>query len=141
MAIAGASSTQVGETTTAPVGNIGFPIVPASTVAGTASYETPDGVLTKWRFHSSNDGTLGKIKLKIFRATGSPSQYKIIGDSSLKDLDADKSYEFDERISVQKGDLLGLFGQSMADIMITTPGQPGQCGRGVQRLRHRAWQQ
>ena len=125
VAIAAASSTQVGETTTAPVGDVGFPVVPVSTVAGTPSYETPDGVLTKWRFHSSNDGTPGKIKLKIFRATGNPSQYKIVADSSLKDLDADKSYEFDERMSVQKGDLLGLLGQSMADIMIDTPGQPG----------------
>lgn len=122
-AIAMGSSTQLGETTTAPAFGVNTPVVAVSTIAGSSSYQTPEGVLTKWRFHSADEPDPGKIKLKVFEATADPAKYKVVADSSLKDLDPDKSYEFDERIPVQQGYLLGLYGQDDANLGISTPGQ------------------
>jgi hypothetical protein len=123
--IALASSTEVGQTTSTPTFGVNTPIVPVSTVAGTPSYETPAGVLTRWRFHSRNEPSPGSIKLKVFHWTGTSGAYEVVGDSSLKTLASDMSYEFNERIPVKKGDLLGLLAQGDADIGMEVPGTAG----------------
>ena len=133
-AIALGSSTEVGQTTATPTFGVNTPVVPVSTVAGSPSYETPEGVLTRWRFHSLNEPTPGSIKLKIFRLTGTAGAYEVVGDSALKALAPDTSYEFAERIPVKKGDLLGLLAQDGADVgmgVANTPGNRlGQFGGG-----------
>jgi hypothetical protein len=123
--IALASSTELGQTTSTPTFPVNTPIVPVSTVAGTPSYETPAGVLTRWRFHSRDEPSPGSIKLKVFRLTGTSGVYEVVGDSSLEALSPDTSYEFQERISVKKGDLLGLLADGDADIGMEVPGTAG----------------
>ncbi len=124
-AIAIGSSTEVGQTTASPVFGVQTPVVPVSTVPGTPSYETPAGVLTSWKFHSSGDAAAGAVRLKIFHYTGTGLAYKVLAESDLKTLDPDTAYEFKERIPVQKGDLLGLTAVDSAEVGITAPNTPG----------------
>lgn len=124
-AIAAGSSTEVGQTTDAPVFGVQTPVVPASTVPGTPSYETPSGVLTRWRFHSSGDAAAGAVRLKIFRYTGTGLAYMVLAESSVKTLAPNTAYEFQERIPVNQGDLLGLTAIDSAEVGITVPNTPG----------------
>jgi hypothetical protein len=124
-AIATGSSTEVGQTTDTPTFGVQTPVVPASTVPGTPSYETPSGVLTSWRFHSSGDAAAGAVRLKIFRYTGSGLVYKVLAESSVKTLAPNTGYEFQERIPVAQGDLLGLTAIDDAEVAITVPNTPG----------------
>ncbi len=125
IALGGAGSTEVGQTTNAPVFGVQTPVVPVSTVPGTPSYETPDGVLTSWRFHSSTDAAAGEVRLKIFRYTGTGLAYKVVADSATKTLAPDTGYEFKERIPVAKGDLVGLTAFDSAEVGMTVPNTPG----------------
>jgi hypothetical protein len=126
LAVAVTGSTEVGQTTSSPTFGVGTPVAPFSTVPGTPSYETPHGVLTSWRFHSSGDLAAGAVRLKIFRYVGNGSSlvFKVLAESSLKTLDPDTSYDFKERIPVDQGDLLGLTAVGDAEIGITVPGTP-----------------
>ena len=124
-AIAVGSSTEVGQTTDTPTFGVQTPVVPASTVPGTPSYETPSGVLTSWRFHSSGDAAAGAVRLKIFRYTGTGLAYKVLAESSVKTLAPNTGYEFQERIPVDPGDLLGLTAIDSAEVAITVPNTPG----------------
>jgi hypothetical protein len=131
--LAWASSTEVGQTTATPVNGVGTPIVAVSTVAGTPSYETPDGVLTRWRFHSSSDLNAGGIRLKIFRfierVNSTKAKYEFVAESSFKVLAPDTPYEFNERIPVKQGYLLGLLAQDNAEIEISAPGTDNKIGQ------------
>ena len=118
VAIAWGTSTEVGQTTATPNFGVQTPVVAASTVPGTPSYETPDGVLTRWRFHSSADPAAGAVRLKIFRHTGTGLTYEVLAESSLKTLAPDTAYEFNERIPVSKGNLLGLTAVADAEVGI-----------------------
>jgi hypothetical protein len=124
-AIAFGNSTEVGQTTATPNFGVQTPVVAASTVPGTPSYETPDGVLTRWRFHSSADAAAGAVRLKIFRYTGTGLAYEVLAESSLKTLAPDTAYEFKERIPVKNGNLLGLTAVADAEVGITVPNTPG----------------
>jgi hypothetical protein len=126
LAVAVGGSTEVGQTTSSPTFGVNTPVAPFSTVAGTPSYETPHGVLTSWRFHSSGDLAAGAVRLKIFRyvGTGSDLVFKVLAQSSLKTLDPDTAYDFKERIPVDQGDLLGLTAVGNAEVGITVPGTP-----------------
>ncbi len=125
-AIALGDSTEVGQTTSTPVFAVQTPVVAASTTPGSQSYETPKGVLTRWRFHTSADPTAGAVRLKIFRYTGTGLAYQVLAESSLKTLDPDTAYEFNERIPVNSGDLIGLTAAvADAEVGITTPNTPG----------------
>jgi hypothetical protein len=125
LAISQGSSTQVGQTTDTPTFGVQTPVAPFSTVPGTPSYETPDGVLTSWRFHSSDDAAAGAVRLKIFRYTGTGLAFQVLAESSLKTLAPDTAYEFKERIPVDQGNLLGLTAVDNAEVGITVPGTPG----------------
>ncbi len=125
VAIAWGSSTELGQTTATPVFGVQTPVVAVSTMPGTPSYETPDGVLTRWRFHSSADAAAGAVRLKIFRYTGTGLAFEVLAESSLKTLAPDTAYEFNERIPVKKGNLLGLTAVANAEVGITVPNTPG----------------
>lgn len=127
-AIALGASTEVGQTTSAPVQPVGAPVVAASTVPGSRSYSTPDGVLTSWRFHSSSDAPAGAIKLEVFRRVGPANKYLVEAESSLKSLDPDTAYEFNERIPVKQGALLGLAPQGTVKLGIDAPGSQNRVG-------------
>jgi hypothetical protein len=128
LAVAVGGSTQVGQTTSSPDFGVGTPVAPFSTVPGTPSYETPHGVLTSWRFHSSADPSAGAVRLKIFRYIGNGTDtdlvFKVLAESSLKTLAPDTAYDFKERIPVNQGDLLGLTAVDDAEVGITVPGTP-----------------
>jgi hypothetical protein len=124
MAVAQSNSTEVGETTSTPTFGVATPVAPLSTVPGTPSYATPHGVLTSWRFHSSADPAPGAVRLKIFRYTGTGLAFEVLAESSLKTLAQDTSYDFQERIPVNQGDLLGLTAVGDAEVGITRPGTP-----------------
>ena len=126
LAIALGGSTEVGQTTSTPTFGVNTPVAPFSTVPGTPSYQTPHGVLTSWRFHSSGDAAAGAVRLKIFRYTGTGTDlvFKVLAESSLKTLEPDTAYDFKERIPVDQGDLLGLTAVGDAEVGITVPGTP-----------------
>jgi hypothetical protein len=124
LTLAQGSSTEVGQTTSAPTFGVATPVAPLSTVPGTPSYATPHGVLTSWRFHSSGDASAGAVRLKIFRYTGTGLVFEVLAESSLKTLAPDTSYDFKERIPVDQGDLLGLTAVGDAEVGITVPGTP-----------------
>jgi hypothetical protein len=124
MAISQGSSTEVGQTTASPDFGVATPVAPLSTVPGTPSYATPDGVLTSWRFHSSSDAAAGAVRLKIFRYTGTGLAFQVLAESSLKTLAPDTAYEFKERIPVDTGNLLGLTAVDDAEVGITVAGTP-----------------
>ncbi len=124
LAVAVGGSTEVGQTTSTPTFGVNTPVAPFSTVPGTPSYATPNGVLTSWRFHSSADPAAGAVRLKIFRYTGTALVFKVLAESSLKTLQPDTAYDFKERIPVDQGDLLGLTASGDAEVGITVPGTP-----------------
>jgi hypothetical protein len=126
LAVAVGGSTEVGQTTSTPTFGVNTPVAPFSTVPGTPSYETPHGVLTSWRFHSSGDSAAGAVRLKIFRYTGTGTDlvFKVLAESSLKTLEPDTAYDFKERIAVDQGDLIGLTAAGEAEVGITVPDTP-----------------
>jgi hypothetical protein len=124
LTVALGGSTGVGQTTSSPVFGVGTPVAPFSTVPGTPSYATPQGVLTSWRFHSSGDSAAGAVRLKIFRYTGTGLVFQVLAESSLKTLSPNTAYDFKERIPVTQGDLLGLTAVDDAEVGITVPGTP-----------------
>jgi hypothetical protein len=124
LAAAQGSSTQVGQTTNSPTFGVNTPAAPLSTFPGSPSYETPHGVLTSWRFHSSADPAAGSVRLKIFRYQGTGLVFKVLAESSMKTLAANTAYNFQERIPVNQGDLIGLTAAGDAEIGITVPGTP-----------------
>jgi hypothetical protein len=124
LTVAAGSSTQIGQTTSAPTFGVNTPAAPFSTVPGTPSYETPHGVLTSWRFHSSTDPSAGSVRLKIFRYLGPGYIYKVLAESSEKALAPNTAYDFKERIPVNQGDLIGLTAAGDAEIGISVPATP-----------------
>jgi hypothetical protein len=124
LAVAQGSSTQIGQTTSTPTFGVNTPAAPLSTVPGTPSYETPHGVLTSWRFHSSADAAAGSVRLKIFRYLGTGLVFKVLAESSEKTLAPDTAYDFKERIPVDQGDLIGLTAAGDAEIGISVPATP-----------------
>lgn len=93
---------------------------------GTQSYTVPagGGVITSWQTQTGPGA--GKVKLKVFRATASPTQYLIVGEEGPHDIAANTSPTFSSgvRVPVQAGDLLGLHGVGTN----CTSYQPGKNG-------------
>jgi hypothetical protein len=121
VAVAGTSSTELGDTTTAPVYGANSPVVQFATTPGSKSYTTPDGVLTKWRYHSSGDMPAGSIQLQLYQHAGGPGVYKAVAESDVKTLEPNRGYEFSERIPVQAGYILGLNPDMDSEVAITVP--------------------
>jgi len=69
------------------------------------------GVITRWTFrtnYSLPPGILSQA-LKVFRSTGTPTQYQVIGESAASPVSTG-SQTFNTRITVQAGDFLGASG-------------------------------
>jgi hypothetical protein len=125
VAIAGTGSTELGDTTTAPVYRAYAPVVQFSTTPGTRSYATPQGVLTSWRYHSGPDSPPGSVRLELFKAGAEDGVYEAVAASETKTLAPDTAYEFSERIPVEQGYVLGLDPDLDAAVAITVPSAPG----------------
>ena len=107
VAIAAAgSSTELGGTTDAPVTVFGRPVLQLSTTPGSSSYTTPDGVLTSWRYHSGP--TAAGLRLVLFTHENTPHVYKAVASTDTKATAPNTGYEFNERIPVKQGYILGL---------------------------------
>ena len=121
VAVASAGSTELGQTTTAPVYGAYAPVVQLSTTPGTKSYTTPAGVLTSWRYHSSSDTPAGTVRLELFKPGVGDGVYKAVAASDTKTLAPDTAYESDERIPVKRGYVLGLDPDVDAEVAISVP--------------------
>ncbi len=106
VALAAGGSTELGGTTTAPVTQVNAPVVQLSTTPGTSSYTTPNGVLTSWRYHSGP--TPGSLRLVLFKPGAVAHAYQAVASTDTKTLAANTGYEFNERIPVKQGYILGL---------------------------------
>jgi hypothetical protein len=93
-----------------PCGGSGYSEVQAAT-AGSPSYEVPvDGsIITSWSVLGNAD-TDDVLKLRIFRPTGTPDQFKVVGESTQQGplQPAVLNGPFPTSIPVEAGDLLGL---------------------------------
>lgn len=69
------------------------------------------GVITSWALNNSSSVPPGILSqsLKVFRPTGTPTQYQVIGESAASPISAGIN-RFDTRIPVQAGDFLGASG-------------------------------
>lgn len=125
VAVASTSSTELGDTTSAPVYRAYAPVVQLSTTPGTRSYTTPDGVLTSWRYHSHADSPSGSVRLELFKPGVGDGVYEAVAASEPRTLAPDRSYEFAERIPVERGYVLGLDPDLDAAVAITVPSATG----------------
>ena len=69
------------------------------------------GVITRWTFNTNVPIPPGLLNqaLKVFRSTGAPGQYEVIGESAPGPISTGLN-TFDTRIPVQAGDFLGASG-------------------------------
>jgi hypothetical protein len=118
-------STELGQTTTAPVYGAYRAVVQFANETGTKPYTTPKGVLTSWRYHSSGDSPAGTVQLQLFKRGTGAGVYSVVAESETKALEPDTPYEFTERIPVDEGWVLGLDPDLDAEVGITVPLSPG----------------
>jgi hypothetical protein len=126
VAVASTRSTELGETTSAPVYRALAPVVQFSTTPGTKSYTTPDGVLTSWRYHSGPESPPGTVRLELFKPGVGEGVYEAVAASDTKTLAPDTAYEFSERIPVKQGYVLGLDPDLDAAVAITVSASSDQ---------------
>ena len=80
-----------------------------TTASGERSYKVPKGrwKITSWSAQGGGDDD-GEARLLVFRRTGTPGQYKLIGRSHLETVPADGSPNFATNIAARRGDRLGI---------------------------------
>ena len=121
IAVAAGGSTQLGQTTTAPVYGAEAPVVQLSTTPGSKPYATPRGVLTSWRYHSSADTPAGSVRLELFKPVAE-GRYRAVAASDAQALNAGFRVRASApRIPVRRGWLLGLDPGDDAEVGITVP--------------------
>jgi hypothetical protein len=78
------------------------------TVSPAPSYEVPAGTwtLTSWSAQGGLKG--GSVKLRIFRPTATPGQFRLVAESPLETITAATIATFPAEIPVEPGDRLGL---------------------------------
>jgi hypothetical protein len=78
------------------------------TVSPAPSYEVPAGTwsLTSWSAQGGLKG--GSVKLRIFRPTATPGQFRLVAESPLETVAAATIVTFPVQIPVEPGDRLGL---------------------------------
>lgn len=83
--------------------------VQRSTDATSPSYTVPAGgtVITSFSVRADADST-DQVKFKVFRPTGTPDRYTVIGSSATQTLVANTLNTFTVAIPVQAGDVIGL---------------------------------
>jgi hypothetical protein len=80
------------------------------------------GVITSWRFQAASPAP--QVKLKVARALGG-NDFTIVGESELQTLTANTVNSFSARISVQAGDVLGIFNATEGTPCGIAPATPG----------------
>jgi hypothetical protein len=124
---AASASTKIGQLLPPyAAGACGASVAQTAVETGTQSYAVPagGGVITSWQTQTGPNA--GTVKVKVFRATASPTQYLIVGEEGPHSILANTSPSFSSnvRIPVQGGDLLGLHGTGTN----CTSYQPGKNG-------------
>jgi Ca2+-binding RTX toxin-like protein len=81
--------------------------VAQTAVASGASYTVPAGnwTVTSWETQGAN----GDMKLKIFRPTGNPGEYLVVGESAVQTLSSGPQSYPTSITGVQGGDLIGMW--------------------------------
>lgn len=94
----------------------GEEVFPEVTFASLASSSMPAtvqsaGVITSWALNNSSTVPPGILSqsLKVFRPTGTPTQYQVVGESAASPISTGIN-RFDTRIPVQAGDFVGASG-------------------------------
>ena len=69
------------------------------------------GVITRWTFRTSYSlpPSVLSQSLKVFRSTGAPTQYQVVGESAASPISTG-TQTFNTRVPVQTGDFLGASG-------------------------------
>jgi hypothetical protein len=80
------------------------------------------GVITSWRFQAASPAP--QVKLKVARANGG-NDFTIVGESELQTLTANTVSSFPTRISVQAGDVLGIYNDTQNAPCGVAPAAPG----------------
>jgi len=85
-----------------------------------------NGVITRWTYSvvPIPSGVLSQT-LKIFRATGAPLQFQVIGESGFASISGGLN-TFSTQIPVRAGDLIGTFGRTTENLTVyCNTGLPG----------------
>jgi hypothetical protein len=104
------AATEVGTSCAAETGTTGLTLASLAT-AGPMPAKVPSaGVITRWTFRNGLALPPGfNQALKVFRSTGAPTQYQVIGESAASAVTTGAN-TFNTRIPVQAGDFLGASG-------------------------------
>jgi hypothetical protein len=118
LTVAPASAASTVGTTFTPVSTCtpGYTLVQSPNPAG-ASYSTPAGVVTAWRFQASSAPPA--LKLKVFRSAGGAA-FTVVGSSAEVTPAASTLSSFAVRIPVRAGDVIGLAVMTMGPCLNTT---------------------
>jgi hypothetical protein len=113
-------ATRVGQTFTPVSGPCDQGTYIQTSVSGGTTYTVPTaGVLTSWSVEAPEAPNADPVGFRIFRPTGAPHTYTVIGDSPLESVAGGSGLlSFPTRVAVQPGDLLGLYSE----------GNSGWCG-------------
>ncbi len=103
------AGTGVGQTFTPPNGDVNLTVLQSGSPGG--QYAMPfAGVLTSWSYQAQ--AVVHPVKLKVARPQGnnpSTNDFTIVGEDGPRDPAASTLNSFPTRISVQPGDVLGLY--------------------------------
>lgn len=82
--------------------------IQAATRPGATGYAVPAGswTLTSWSSEGGQDG--GMVALRVFRPTGKPEEFSVVGMTSFEEVKAKKSPSFAVSLPVRTGDVIGI---------------------------------
>jgi hypothetical protein len=124
--VAAAETVTLGETGADTACNVEANFIVAQTgVSSGPSYTVPSGqwTITSW---SAAGGSGGQEALVVFRPTGTPHQYTIVGSTAAQTLSAPLNM-FTTSIKVEGGDLIGFWVQD-GTMCARETGSPGDTG-------------
>jgi hypothetical protein len=112
-------ATRVGQTFT-PTGACDQGTFVQASVSGGTTYTVPAaGVLSSWSVEAPDAPNADPVSFKVLRPTGAPHTYTVIGDSPVENVAGGSGLaSFPARVSVQPGDIVGLY----------SDGNGGWCG-------------
>jgi uncharacterized repeat protein (TIGR01451 family) len=102
-----ASLGQTSATNQATCGNNAW-LLQNATAAAPAYAAPSDGVILSWST-LARAGAGQQMQLKIFRVTGAPGEYRVVGASAVEALTPSAANTFATHIAVKAGDLLGEY--------------------------------
>jgi len=111
LALAGAASgLTLGQVAPPGLGGCGnCEVLQRNVAAGEPRYRVPAGnwTITSWSTQGGG-GATGHARLRVYRPTGTPGQFKIIRQTKLETVPANGHPSFATSLAVKGGDLLGL---------------------------------